>query len=86
VLGTANPSYIGTQCVVPSPASTTTPVVRPEAYNAQTSCILTYKQGTLNFSNIILVVFSLFYLGLRAGSVSITGCSSDFIFRSSEKI
>lgn len=30
--GIANPSYMGTACVTPSPASRTTPVVRPVAY------------------------------------------------------
>ena len=35
------PSYTGTTCETPSPASNTIPVVLPEEYNDSTACIPT---------------------------------------------
>jgi hypothetical protein len=37
LLGTVNPWYTGTACDTPSPASNTTPVVRPLAYKDRTA-------------------------------------------------
>lgn len=35
----AKPSYTGTACDTPSPASSTMPVVRPDAYSDSTACM-----------------------------------------------
>ena len=53
------PSYTGTECVTPSPQSSTMPVVRPDAYKDNIACSATYKAGTLNFSKNISALFSL---------------------------
>ena len=65
------------QCVTPSPESMTIPVkVRSptclevqEAASANTACTAMYKPGTLNDSNMISAVYSLFSGVLRGGSV-----------------
>lgn len=80
--GTVNPSKMGTAVVTPSPESNISPVVRPEAYREHTSYELTYRQGILNNSNMILVVVSLFCLGFKLASVKMTGCSSGETFSS----
>ena len=67
---------MGTAWVHPSPELSISPTVRPDAYKAQTSYELTYKQGTLNFSNIIEVSFSRLFFGVSAASVKIIGWSS----------
>ncbi len=53
------------------PESNTMPVVRPEAYRDSTAWMATYMAGTLNFSNMIWVIFSRLALGLRGASVRI---------------
>ena len=68
---------MGTACVTPSPASRTTPVVRPVAYRESTACSDTNSAGTLNVSKKISADFSRFLRGLRGASVRRTGCSSE---------
>lgn len=70
----AKPSYTGTACETPSPASSTIPVVRPDAYNERTAWIEVYRAGTLNVSNKICAAVSRLLRGFRGGSVNKTGC------------
>ncbi len=66
-----------TACVTPSPASNTTPVVRPVAYKLSTACSDTKSAGTLKVSKNISAAFSRFRRGFSGASVSNTGCSSE---------
>mmetsp|Transcript_36071 Transcript_36071/g.58282 ORF Transcript_36071/g.58282 Transcript_36071/m.58282 type:complete len:207 (-) Transcript_36071:66-686(-) len=80
--GIANPSYIGTACVTPSPESKTTPVVRPDAYKLRTACKEINRAGTLRVSKKISAAFSLFLRGFKGASVRSTGCFSLSTFNS----
>jgi hypothetical protein len=75
-LGIANPSYTGTACETPSPASSTMPVVRPDAYKESTAWMEVYNAGTLKVSNRICAAVSRLLRGLSGGSVNKTGCYS----------
>jgi len=77
LLGIAKPSYTGTACDTPSPASSTTPVVRPDAYSESTAWIDAYSAGTLNVSKRIWAAVSRFERGLRGGSVRRIGCCEE---------
>ena len=72
-----------TVCNNLSSESSTISVVRPEECKMRTTCIPTYIDGTLNVSNIIDVILSLFVFGFIGASVSKTPPSSGSTFSAS---
>lgn len=68
----ANPSYTGTANVTPSPESSTTPVVAPDAYSASVACGDTNRAGTRNFSKKISAAAMRCEVGFSGASVNKT--------------
>mmetsp|Transcript_9899 Transcript_9899/g.30544 ORF Transcript_9899/g.30544 Transcript_9899/m.30544 type:complete len:204 (+) Transcript_9899:630-1241(+) len=65
-------SYTGVTVVRPWPTSSTTPVVRPEAYSAHRPCGTVATRSTSNDSNMVCTRRSVASCGLNGGTASTT--------------